>query len=296
MITHPANKEAYYAPQQKDSSFILSKSMLWQFMPDPQEWRNAPSKKRTAAMDFGDLVDCLALTPEEFPNQFVISPATYPCTPTKKDLRTEKPWNKNATYCQEWEAERGDRNIITAAAYAEASEAVSRFAEKTRTLMDGALTQVEVRTALPHSIHQSAKSYTPQAKCLIDIVPATNMRALADLKTTADLTPHGIERTIYKYGYHVQAAMYLDLYNLATGENRDTFYLIFVKSSAPYTTAIRPLSPSALAEGRRWYYAAVRQWTRCINTGVWPSPWDDTETPFDLPNYATLTEIDNDED
>jgi hypothetical protein len=237
-------------------------------------------------MKFGNLVDCLALTPTAFESEYVIAPQYYPCEPTKADPRTEKPWNANATFCKEWKINE-TREVIAQDDYLEAMQAVNNlkafpaYAE----LMDGADTQVALFGEL-----EGVK-----VKSLLDILPRCERftHALADMKTTNEMSDQHFARTVARFGYHRQAAIYLDLYNAITGENRDTFYIVWVHSKAPFECAMRPLSPSAISEGRRWYKSALRQWEKCIETDVWPSPWDDTETPTDLPAFATLTDLDN---
>ena len=281
-------KPSYYAPHEGAlADMFTSKSMLTKFMPDPKWWRVTPPQPYTGSMKFGNLVDCLAITPLAFEQEYVIAPQFYPCEPTKKDPRHEKPWNMAANFCKDW-AEAQTKEIVNMANYLEASQAVCNlksfpaYAE----LMNGADTQVAL----------FGEMEGVKVKSLLDILPRSDRysHALADMKTTAEMSEQHFARTIARFGYHIQGALYLDLYNAITGENRDAFYIVWVHSKAPYEPAMRPLSPSALSEGRRWYKTALRQWKKCIETDVWPSPWDDTETPTDLPAFATLTDLDND--
>jgi len=280
-------KADYYAPHTGPlADMFTSKSMLTKFMPDPKWWKATPPQTYTGAMKFGNLVDCLALTPLAFEAEYVIAPQYYPCEPTKKDPRTEKPWNMAANFCKDW-AEAQTKGIINQADFMESMQAVNNlkafpaYAE----LMQGADTQVALFGEL-----EGVK-----VKALLDILPRCEKfsHALADMKTTNEMSEQHFARTVARFGYHRQGALYLDLYNAITGENRDTFYIVWVNSKAPFQCAMRPLSPSALSEGRRWYKSALRQWKQCITTDVWPSPWDDTETPTDLPAFVELTDLDN---
>ena len=281
-------KANYYGTQSTDyPNMFVSKSMLTKFMPDPKWWKATPPTPYTKAMKFGNLVDCLALTPSEFENEYVIAPKNYPCEPTKKDPRTEKPWNMSANFCKDW-AESQTKDIVNQADYLESMQAVNNLKSFPAyiELMDRADTQVALFGEL-----EGVK-----VKSLLDILPRCERfsNALADMKTTAEMSEQHFARTVARFGYHRQAALYLDLYNAITGENRDKFYIVWVNSKAPFQCAMRPLSPSAISEGRRWYKSALRQWKQCITTDVWPSPWDDTETPTDLPAFVELTDLDND--
>jgi hypothetical protein len=296
-IIHRYPKPEYYAPHTGDlKTMRVSKSMLTDFMPNPAAWLLKPKKDYTKAMRFGNLVDCMALTPDEFENEYTILPRFYPCKPTPKDPRTEKPWNANATYCKELEEdiEAAGKQAVKEDAFLEAKQAVANlkafrpYAE----LIDGAHTQSAMFGDLID------EGIATPAKSLLDILPMHPnwLRVIADMKTTAEMSDQHFARTVNKFGYHRQAAIYLDLHNAITGENRDTFYIVWVHSKAPFEVAMRPISASAIAEGRRWYKSALRLWNQCITTGVFPSPWDDITTPIDLPAFAELTGLDEEEE
>ena len=296
-ILHNYPKPDYYAPHTGDlKTMRVSKSMLSEFVPNPAAWLLKPKKDYTKAMRFGNLVDCMALTPDAFENEYVLLPQFYPCKPTAKDPRTEKPWSGAADYCKELEKEieLSGKQSVKVADYMEAKQAVANlrafkpFAE----LMDGAHTQSAMFGDLVD------EGIATPAKSLLDILPTHPkwMHVIGDLKTTNEMSEQHFARTVNKFGYHRQAAIYLDLHNAITGENRDTFYIVWVHSKAPFEVAMRPISPSAIAEGRRWYRNALRLWNQCITTGVFPSPWDDITTPTDLPAFAELTGLDDNEE
>jgi hypothetical protein len=296
-IYHNYPKPDYYAPHTGDRSIMrVSKSMLTNFVPNPAAWLLAPEREYTRAMKFGNLVDCMALTPQSFETEYSILPEFYPCTPTKKDLRTEKPWNAAANFCKDLqeEIELAGKQAVKTNDWMEARKAVENlkafrpYAE----LMEGAHTQSAMFGDLID------EGIATPAKSLLDILPthAKWKHCIADMKTTAEMSEQHFAKTVNKFGYHRQAAIYLDLHNAITGEDRDTFYIVWVHSKAPYEVAMRPISASAIAEGRRWYRNALRIWNECVTTGVFPSPWDDITKPIDLPAFAELTGLDENED
>jgi len=296
-IIHRYPKPEYYAPHTGDlKTMRVSKSMLTDFMPNPAAWLLKPKKDYTKAMRFGNLVDCMALTPDEFENEYTILPRFYPCKPTAKDPRTEKPWNANAGYCKELEEdiESSGKQAVKESDFLEAKQAVANLKQfrPYAELIDGAHTQSAMFGDLID------EGIATPAKSLLDILPMHPnwMHVIADMKTTAEMSDQHFARTVNKFGYHRQAAIYLDLHNAITGENRDTFYIVWVHSKAPFEVAMRPISASAIAEGRRWYKSALRLWNQCITTGVFPSPWDDITTPIDLPAFAELTGLDEEEE
>lgn len=91
---------------------------------------------------------------------------------------------------------------------------------------------------------------------------------IADLKTTRDASPHAFVRSIYDFGYHISAAMYLDGMK-QLGQEITDFVFICVESSAPYLTATYTLSDDALQIGHREYRAALNGIKHCLDSNTW---------------------------
>jgi hypothetical protein len=105
---------------------------------------------------------------------------------------------------------------------------------------------------------------------MIDLVP-DNLDLLVDLKTTAKIgNLRNITSTITDRGYHWQAALYLDLWNAASGENRTRFVICFIEVTAPYESAWVEVSPELIEAGRVGYMNALAKWQSCVAVGVWP--------------------------
>ncbi len=81
---------------------------------------------------------------------------------------------------------------------------------------------------------------------------------IGDIKTTSMLSAVEFNESIIKYGYASQAAMYCDLYSVATEIAPENFYNIVVSKTAhdddgvPVTWRVRYTS-QMLAFGRQWY-------------------------------------------
>jgi len=112
-----------------------------------------------------------------------------------------------------------------------------------------------------------------KVKGQIDVVPKGDV--LVDLKTTAAIPERdAIPGMILQRGHHWQAAMYLDLYNAATGESRDKFDLLFIETEAPHETAWVRLSEKMIAAGREEYKVALDRWQSCVSSNYWPKRID----------------------
>lgn len=113
---HPGIDPAvYYAPQAGPFvDWIVSKSLLWDFAPNPKRWLKSPPKTVTEAMRWGSLVDCLLLTPERFEQSYAVHPETYVSKPKDYILTIEYPgeWNGKLKLCREWKAARETEGTV----------------------------------------------------------------------------------------------------------------------------------------------------------------------------------------
>lgn len=191
-----------------------------------------------------------------------------------------KPWNWNSTTCQAWrDALPAGVEIVNPFTLADAEKASRKLCTRPefQEMMHGAATQVAMRFDFPSALH-GVEGLNVRAKGLLDIVPAIGGKwgsSLVDLKTIRSLDDMDqVERAIYTMGYHAQAALYLDMWNALTGENREGFAFVFQLSVAPYEVAVVELDPSAIVAGREWYLGAIRKWAETVTSGEWTSPWD----------------------
>jgi exodeoxyribonuclease VIII len=106
-------------------------------------------------------------------------------------------------------------------------------------------------------------------KCRPDIF---DEYAVCDLKTTADASEYSFSRSIYKYGYHIQAAMMLDglkkVLNFNICEENSIF--LAIEKEAPYCIGIYSLSTEWIQQGRREYKDALKTYKKCLLSNEWP--------------------------
>lgn len=110
-----------------------------------------------------------------------------------------------------------------------------------------------------------------QIRGRVDLVAsyADGTPCLVDLKTTTDASPIEWPKTVVKYRYDLQRAVYTDGWRTITGESPD-FALIVVEKEPPHLTALYRLDLDFLDRGNRLYEQAVRTWIDCTETGQWP--------------------------
>lgn len=106
---------------------------------------------------------------------------------------------------------------------------------------------------------------------------------LFDYKTAASADPDTFARRAVDYGYHRQAAWYLDLARLV-GLDADGFGFIVQEKEPPYAVACIRLSDEHLILGRRDMRTAIDTYAECLASGLWPGYGDDWQT-VELPGY-----------
>ncbi len=94
-----------------------------------------------------------------------------------------------------------------------------------------------------------------RCKALFDRI--TDDSVIVDFKTCQNIEPHRFERAVVDYGYHVQAAWYLDVAKWA-GVKADRFVFVCVETAAPYSMAVYELGTNELNSGRVLYRRGIK--------------------------------------
>ncbi len=260
-----ATSREYHAAKASPTNLqgAVSKSLLWKFNESPFKWRYGKPKPTSEAMRLGLLVHTLALTPAEFSEAYAVSPFDSFRTNESKAWRQEQ--------------EDAGRSVITQATLDQA-QSIAECITSTDILHYIGERQCEVAVV--------ANFHGTQVRGMIDIVP-TYGNMLMDLKTTSSIESlDALARLICNRGYDWQAAMYLDLWNAATGEERDEFQFLFVEVDDPHETAIVTLSPDVIADGRTGYMNALMRWKECIRKNHFPEAVEGIQT-IEKPHWRT---------
>ncbi|MFF3665382.1 PD-(D/E)XK nuclease-like domain-containing protein [Microtetraspora malaysiensis] len=106
-----------------------------------------------------------------------------------------------------------------------------------------------------------------------------------DYKTAASAHPAAIRKAVAEYGYHQQAAWYMDAVR-ALGLARDVAFLfVFQEKEPPYLPTVVELDRNALREGRELNRKAISLYRECVTSGRWPGYSDSIEL-VRLPAWA----------
>lgn len=85
---------------------------------------------------------------------------------------------------------------------------------------------------------------------------------ISDVKTCQDNSPQAFKRDVYNWGYHLQAAFYMDMCGI------NNFRFIACTTKYPYTVEVYTLDEKDIEFGRMAYKNAFKQWKKYLETGV----------------------------
>lgn len=258
-----------------DPRYVMNGADLMEFALCPHRWVNGYSDEGSSATEWGSLLDCLLMDKAALAERFLVLPETY-----VNDDGEEKPWNFNAKVCKAWRLEKnpkGTRTEIKHEVFWSAKDAAELI------LADPQLAELfessRKQVMLTGVYEDKETGVRVPVKALLDLVPPADF--LADLKSCNSAHPRAWRKHVFNYNYHVQAARHLDLWNAASGEQRNEFRHILQESIHPFEVAKRFLSQEFIALGRQRYIGALKRYAKCLSTNDWPG-YDTPESSADM--------------
>lgn len=98
-----------------------------------------------------------------------------------------------------------------------------------------------------------------------------------DYKTTRSAEPRAFARSIFDFGYDMQAVFYSDAVRAAGLAEDVEFLFIAQETTAPYLVTVHELDDMSLAVGRARVDEACALFRECTETGIWSGYSDDIE-------------------
>lgn len=98
-----------------------------------------------------------------------------------------------------------------------------------------------------------------------------------DYKTTANAEPRKFHRSIFDFGYDMQAVYYTDGIQAAGLADEVEFQFIAQETKPPYLITVHTLDDIALRVARERVDAACALFVQCTATNTWPGYSDDVE-------------------
>lgn len=270
IVCQSADPKQYHKQEAARGSpdYVMSSGSLRVFGQCPSRFVAGYEPPDSEAKKWGDMIDCLHLTPEQWDKRYATPPETY-----RDKKGEEKPW-------------RNDKRIAEVAAWIDAhagrefvkQDEVDRVRRAVRLLeRDDTLrawrAACDVQVWVAGEWQDEASGLSVPVRCLLDYAPRKDSEfaaCLGDLKTTRNAALRPWTRWCWQAGYHIQAAWNTDLYIAATGEDRNTFCFVLQENFEPYQTAKRMLSQDFLALGRETYQRLIAGYCACLKAGQWP--------------------------
>ena len=277
--TNPRDYHGQVIRHRGDKDYWASPSMLREFDTCASRWRAGYSGPDSDAKDYGNVLDCMVTTPGAFDKFYAVQPETYAAPATHAKVKKGEinfgdplPWNANASVCQEWEELQGGREIISNKIHSAAVTALTVLN------CDDFISNLLIISAFQVQVNaewvDKATGLSIPVRCLIDMVPDVGSvrfgNCLADLKSARSAHPAAWPKHCFELGYHVQAAMNLDMYSAATGEDRNTFLHVVSENYPPFQPARSMMSAELVELGRAKYRRCLAKYAQCLATDQWP--------------------------
>lgn len=226
------------------------------------------SREATAAMETGSLIHAMLAGDE---SEIVVGDFD--------DYRTKA--------AQAWrDAARAEgKTPVLAAQHDEAANVVAKI----RARCAEGLTQSPFDGYSRHEVTAIWQDGATYCRARYDVLSVDEFKnaTIWDWKSTADISDRGIERSIAKYRYDIQAAFYMrGLEALGFKTAQISFVFVFFETVAPCTVRRVILSGEYLAQARKEVGEAIRLWQQCLATNEFPTLPPDTLT-IEIPHYLS---------
>lgn len=216
----------------------------------PWHWKNRVDDA-TEAMQRGTAVHAAMLEPLSFEAEYAIGPSV--------DLRTKVGRAK-------WEAFAADNpgRTLLRAEEAETVLAIRHAVWSHRSaaaVLSGAVARERVVTWDRDGV--PCKARLDACGSIGDIA------VVVDIKTTASAHQRDFRRAVGRYGYHIQAAWYLEAAEHA-GMDAGVFAIVAVEPAAPHGVCVYTLDMDSVDAGRREANRLFDIYAKCWKSGLWP--------------------------
>lgn len=292
----------------------LSASGAKSLLVSPAQYRHERDNPRADTDDFrfGRLVHCLALEPHKADEMAVLLPdrpdlsgvrdvkGNVPAMPqsTTEGKALLAPWQarcdelraiadageRYACTADQWAQVKADAQIVAAAIL----DVVNPDTGWTlRKLLNDSQAQAFVEQAITWNAQVGDDTCRCKARPDAVVSLPDGRVIVVDPKTTRSaLTAADLSRTIATFGYHRQAAHYLDAL-ASQGVVDAEFWFIFASKSAPFDACWIKLAQNALIVGANEMDTAKRIYAACTTAGVWPTAQTAglLPTELDLPRW-----------
>lgn len=226
-------------------------------------------EEKNDAYTLGSMFHCAVLEPNLFDKQYVVAP--------KCDRRTNVGKAAWQEFCD---------SLLPG------QEGVTQdFYDTSRAMGDSVLSHPLAREIFSAGVAEvSAYASVNEVACRVrpDWVGKSY---IADLKSTIDASQEQFARSVVRYSYDFQNAMYQDVYQAASGEKIDSFFFVACEKSYPFATAVYVLSPDDISYAREEFEYQLGRYAVCKESCIWPG-YAPSATMLQLPVWRKNEEMD----
>jgi hypothetical protein len=240
----------------------VSKSGLWTIHTKTPAHFQFGERKETEAFQMGSAIHCAILEPEAFESRYVRGP----------DDRRGNKWTDACAAAAHY-----GTTCLVSKDYDEAL--LYREAAHLHPIVRKLTTNAKVETAAFAIDDETGEII----KCKPDVFNE-GLNIIADLKSSVSASREDFAKSITNYGYHVQEAMYSDVWTQAGGTALDGFVFIVIEKSAPFLVAVYEIEPRLVEDGFGIYRSALRKFHECNLANSWPGYSNSVER-IDAPEW-----------
>ena len=225
------------------------------------------ASEETDAMRLGSAVHMLALEPERFHDRYLIE--TGPINPS-----TQKPYGRDTKRFEAWLDIRKTETDKTVLIYDEfeSSMAIAEAFQAHPEILRIMAADAEKIYERGYEMSYLVEGQEPiRIKCKPDcVIPSEGL--IIDLKTTSDPHPDVWKWSAEDYGYHRQAAIYLQAMEAYYGR---PFRFLFgvVRSRAPYEVGVYELDDDSISRGWAQVEDLIAEYAKRKREDNWRSDW-----------------------
>jgi hypothetical protein len=219
----------------------------------------------TKFMNRGTAIHTAILEPEKFETEIIVEPEFAPKKPSTLQRQAKKPSPETVNAIKFWDdfAEKAQGKTVIShddlGLVAGMAEGV-KGCEAAVNLLSSGFPELSVFATDPqHGFLWKARPdwLTPAGACV-------------DVKKCQDASPQGFQKQIGGYGYHIQAALYMQVLTWATGKEHNRFFFIAIEEKPPHCCAVFELDYASLDAARLKIQRGAALYADCLKNDKWP--------------------------
>lgn len=248
----------------------VSNSGLKLVLRSPAHYRYQAKREPSRAMQIGTAIHTALLEPERFRDEYVL-------------LRDVK--DRRASEYKAAVKVHGSELVLTA------SESVNVEGMQESVLSNPAMSE---RLNAEGWRELSLFAQDPETGAVVrvryDLLTVSGIAV--DVKKTQDARPDAFSKAVDNYDYDMQAALYSDVFEWATGKPLGAFEFAAIEEQMPHGHKLYLLDETAMQEGRRKYREALTLYAECERSNDWPNLSCDGVEILGLPSWR-VNQIEN---